>query len=73
LHGLPTLHRFAGLDHGTPIHYRHLRKIAFSISGRRENLKSPSKLSGRQAAVNALIPFLGPLDTSHISDANRDQ
>jgi hypothetical protein len=51
----------------TPIHWhRHLRKIASSISGRREKLKIDfPKLSGREAIVNALIPFFGPLDTSH--------
>ena len=52
----------------TPIHWhRHSQKIASSISGpagRKLELDFP-KLTGRQAIVDALIPLLGPLDTSH--------
>src|SRR5207245_6892118 len=36
----------------------------FRPAGRKLGIDVP-KLSGREAIVNALIPFLGPLDTSH--------
>ena len=46
---------------------RRLRKTASSISGRagrKLGIDFP-KLTGRQAILDALLPFLGPLDTSH--------
>src|SRR6476661_4002202 len=64
-----TLHRYAfGLDHGDADSLASAFAgdciFDFRPAGRKLNIDFP-KLSGREAIVNALIPFLGPLDTSH--------
>ena len=46
---------------------RRSRRTAFSISGpagRKLGIDFP-RLTGRQAILDALLPFLGPLDTTH--------
>ena len=64
-----TLHRFAfGLDHGDADSLASAFAedciFDFRPAGRKLKIDFP-KLNGREAIVNALIPFLGPLDTSH--------
>src|SRR5437773_863075 len=64
-----TLHRYAfGLDHGDADSlasaFTENCIFDFRPAGRKLGIDFP-KLSGREAIVNALIPFLGPLDTSH--------
>ena len=64
-----TLHRYAfGLDHGDADSLASAFAedciFDFRPAGRKLGIDFP-KLSGREAIVNALIPFLGPLDTSH--------
>ena len=64
-----TLHRYAfGLDHGDADSLASaFTEDSFSIS--RPRAKSSGldfpKLTGRDAIVEALLPLLGPLDTSH--------
>jgi hypothetical protein len=64
-----TLHRFAfGLDHGAADSLASTLTedciFDFTPAGKKLGLDFP-KLSGRDAIVQALIPLLGPLDTSH--------
>jgi hypothetical protein len=64
-----ALHRFAfGLDHGDADSLASALTeeclFDFRPAGRKLDLDFP-RLSGRQAIVDALIPLLGPLDTSH--------
>jgi len=64
-----ALHRFAfGLDHGDADSLASTLiedcVLDFRPAGRKLGLDFP-KLTGRQAIVDALIPLLGPLDTSH--------
>ena len=64
-----TLHRYAfGLDHGDADSLTSAFAedciFDFRPAGRKLKIDFP-KLSGREAIVNTLIPFLGPLDTSH--------
>ncbi len=64
-----ALHRFAfGLDHGDADSLASALTedclFDFRPAGRKLGLDFP-KLTGRQAIVGALIPLLGPLDTSH--------
>jgi SnoaL-like domain len=64
-----ALHRFAfGLDHGDADSLASTLTddcvLDFRPAGRKLGLDFP-KLTGRQAIVDALIPLLGPLDTSH--------
>ncbi len=64
-----TLHRYAfGLDHGDADSLASAFAedciFDFRPAGRKLKIDFP-KLNGREAIVNALIPFLGPLDTSH--------
>jgi len=64
-----ALHRFAfGLDHGdTDSLSSALTEgclLDFRPAGRKLGLDFP-KLTGRQAIIDALVPLLGPLDTSH--------
>ena len=64
-----TLHRYAfGLDHGDvdslASSFTEDCIFDFRPAARKLEIDFP-KLSGREAVVNALIPFLGPLDTSH--------
>jgi hypothetical protein len=64
-----ALHRFAfGLDHGDADSLASALTedclLDFRPAGRKLGLDFP-KLTGRQAIVDALIPLLGPLDTSH--------
>jgi hypothetical protein len=64
-----ALHRFAfGLDHGDADSLRSAfledGVLDFRPAGRKLNLDFPI-LNGRQAIVDTLIPFLGPLDTTH--------
>ena len=64
-----ALHRFAfGLDHGDADSLASVLTqdcvLDFRPAGRKLGLDFP-KLSGRQAILDALIPLLGPLDTSH--------
>jgi hypothetical protein len=64
-----ALHRFAfGLDHGDADSLSSALTedcvLDFRPAGRKLDLDFP-KLTGRQAIVDALIPLLGPLDTSH--------
>src|SRR5262249_21396192 len=64
-----ALHRFAfGLDHGDVDSLASALTedclLDFRPAGRKLGLAFP-KLTGRQAIVDALIPLLGPLDTSH--------
>ena len=64
-----TLHRYAfGLDHGDADSLASAFTedciFDFRPAGIKLGIDFP-KLSGREAIVNALIPFLGPLYTSH--------
>src|SRR5690348_6178076 len=64
-----ALHRFAfGLDHGDADSLSSALMedcvLDFRPAGKKLGLDFP-KLTGRQAIVDALIPLLGPLDTSH--------
>ena len=64
-----ALHRFAfGLDHGDADSLTSALTedcvLDFRPAGKKLCLDFP-KLTGRQAIVDALIPLLGPLDTSH--------
>ena len=64
-----ALHRFAfGLDHGAPDSLASAMTedcvLDFRPAGKKLGLEF-GKLTGRQAIVDALIPLLGPLDTSH--------
>jgi len=64
-----ALHRFAfGLDHGDADSLASALTedcvLDFRPAGRKLGLDFP-KLEGRRAIVDALIPLLGPLDTSH--------
>ena len=64
-----ALHRFAfGLDHGDADSLASTLAedcvLDFRPAGKKLGLDFP-KLDGRQAIVDALIPLLGPLDTSH--------
>src|ERR1700704_1941279 len=64
-----TLHRYAfGLDHGDADSLASTLAedcvLDFTPAGKRLGLDFP-KLTGRQAIVDALLPLLGPLDTSH--------
>jgi len=64
-----ALHRFAfGLDHGDADSLASALTedcvLDFRPAGRKLSLDFP-KLTGRQAIIDALIPLLGPLDTSH--------
>lgn len=64
-----ALHRFAfGLDHGDADSLASVLTedcvLDFRPAGKKLGLDFP-KLTGRKAIVDALIPLLGPLDTSH--------
>jgi SnoaL-like domain len=64
-----ALHQFAfGLDHGDADSLSSALTedcvLDFRPAGRKLGLDFP-KLTGRQSIVDALIPLLGPLDTSH--------
>ena len=64
-----TLHRYAfGLDHGDPDSlasaFAEDGVLDFTPADAKLGLGFP-KLTGRQAIVDALIPLIGPLDTSH--------
>ena len=64
-----SVHRFAfGLDHGDADSLASTLTedcvLDFRPAGKKLGLDFP-QLSGRQAIVDALIPLLGPLDTSH--------
>src|ERR1700757_5068738 len=64
-----ALHRFAfGLDHGDADALASALTedcvLDFRPAGQKLGLNFP-KLTGRQAIMDALIPLLGPLDTSH--------
>ena len=64
-----ALHRYAfGLDHGDADSLASAFTedciFDFRPAGKKLGIDFP-KLTGRQAIVDALIPFLGPLDTSH--------
>lgn len=64
-----TLHRYGfGLDHGDPDSLASALTedclFDFRPAGRKLGLEFP-QLTGRQAIVAALLPLLGPLDTSH--------
>src|SRR5437588_7804816 len=64
-----ALHRFAfGLDHGDADSLASTLMedcvLDFRPAGKKLGLDFP-KLTGRQAIVDALIPLIGPLDTSH--------
>jgi len=64
-----ALHRFAfGLDHGDADSLGSTLTedcvFDFRPAGKKLSLDFP-RLTGRQAIVEALIPLLGPLDTSH--------
>ena len=64
-----TVHRYAfGLDHGDADSlasaFTEDCLFDFRPAGKKLDLDFP-KLTGRQAIVDALIPLLGPLDTSH--------
>ena len=64
-----ALHRFAfGLDHGDADSlasaFTEDCVLDFRPAGKKLDLDFP-KLTGRQAIVDALLPLLGPLDTSH--------
>jgi hypothetical protein len=64
-----ALHRFAfGLDHGDADSLSSALAedcvLDFRPAGRKLGLDFP-KLTGRQGIVDALLPLLGPLDTSH--------
>lgn len=64
-----TLHRYAfGLDHGDADSlasaFAEDCVFDFRPAGRKLEIDFP-QLTGRQAIIDALIPLLGPLDTSH--------
>jgi hypothetical protein len=64
-----ALHRYAfGLDHGDADSlasaFTEDCVFDFRPAGKKLEIDFP-KLTGREAIVDALIPFLGPLDTSH--------
>jgi len=64
-----ALHRFAfGLDHGDADSLTSALTenciLDFRPAGKKLELDFP-KLTGRQSIVDALLPLLGPLDTSH--------
>jgi hypothetical protein len=64
-----ALHRFAfGLDHGDADSLSSALTedcvVDFRPAGKKLGIDFP-KLSGRQAILDAIIPLLGPLDTSH--------
>src|SRR5437773_4413212 len=64
-----ALHRFAfGLDHGDADSLSSALTedcvLDFRPAGKKLGLDFP-RLNGRQAILDALIPLLGPLDTSH--------
>ena len=64
-----TLHRYAfGLDHGDADSlasaFTEDCLLDFTPAGKKLGLDFP-KLTGRDAIVKALLPLLGPLDTSH--------
>jgi len=64
-----TLHRYAfGLDHGDADSLASALTEScvfdFRPAGRKLGIDFP-RLTGRQAIVDALLPLLGPLDTSH--------
>lgn len=64
-----AVHRFAfGLDHGDADSLASTLTedcvLDFRPAGKKLGLDFP-RLAGRQAIVDALIPLLGPLDTSH--------
>jgi hypothetical protein len=64
-----ALHRYAfGLDHGDADSlasaFAEDCTLDFQPAGRRLGIEFP-KLAGRQAILDALLPFLGPLDTTH--------
>src|SRR5205807_9351183 len=72
-----TLHRFAfGLDYGDADSLASAFAedciVDFRPAGRKLQIDFP-KLSGREAIVNALIPFLGPLDTTHTANNLQSQ
>jgi SnoaL-like domain len=65
-----TLHRYAfGLDHNDADSlasaFAEDCLLDFTAAGKKLTIDFP-KLTGRQAIVEALLPLLGPLDTSHI-------
>ena len=67
-----TLHRYAfGLDHGDADSLGSALMedchFDFRPAGKKLGLDFPS-LTGRQAIVDALLPLLGPLDTSHTAN-----
>ncbi|MEO7724069.1 MAG: nuclear transport factor 2 family protein [Chthoniobacterales bacterium] len=64
-----TLHRYAfGLDHGDADSlasaFTEDCVLDFSAAGEKLGLDFP-RLVGRQVVLDALLPFLGPLDTTH--------
>jgi hypothetical protein len=64
-----ALHRFAfGLDHGDADSLASALTedclLDFRPAGKKLELEFP-KFNGRQAIVDAILPLLGPLDTSH--------
>jgi hypothetical protein len=64
-----TLYRYAfGLDHGDPDSLASALTedclFDFTPAGRKLGLDFP-KLTGRQAILGAILPLIGPLDTSH--------
>ncbi len=64
-----ALHRYAfGLDHGDADSLASALAedcvFDFTPAGRKLHLDFP-RLTGRQAILNAVLPLLGPLDTSH--------
>jgi hypothetical protein len=64
-----TLHRYAfGLDHGDADSlasaFTEDCVLDFRPAGRKLGIEFP-RLAGRQAIMEALLPLLGPLDTSH--------
>ena len=64
-----TMHRYAfGLDHGDADSlasaFTEDCVLDFKPAGRKLGIDFP-RLSGRQAILDALLPFLGPLDTTH--------
>ena len=64
-----TLHRYAfGLDHGDADSLASALTedcvLDFRPAGRKLGIEFP-RLTGRQAIMDALLPLLGPLDTSH--------
>jgi hypothetical protein len=64
-----TLHRYSfGLDHGDPDSlasaFTEDCLLDFSPAGRKLGIDFP-KLTGRQAILDILLPFLGPLDSTH--------